>query len=78
MQELKQLGAHHVIACRNKKITTKTAMQQMIAAYEQYRVEDQLPATFEVITVTANNFHILRPLLSGEGRGEGIWNKAIL
>ena len=59
MQELKHLGAHHVIAGRNKKITTKTAMQQMIAAYEKHRVEDQIPATFEVITVTANNFHIL-------------------
>jgi len=78
MQELKQLGAHHVIAGRNNKITTKTAMQQMIAAYEKHRVEDQLTATFEVITVTANNFHILLPLPSGEGRGEGIWNKAIL
>jgi malonyl-CoA O-methyltransferase len=53
MQELKYLGAHHVIAGRNKKITTKTAMQQMIAAYEMHRVRDQIPATFEVIIVTA-------------------------
>ncbi|MGR8999411.1 MAG: malonyl-ACP O-methyltransferase BioC [Gammaproteobacteria bacterium] len=53
MQELKQLGAHHVIAGRNKRITTKTAMQQMISAYEKYRVEDRIPATFEVIIVTA-------------------------
>jgi len=53
MQELKHLGAHHVIAGRNKKITTKTAMQQMIAAYEKRRVADQIPATFEVIIVTA-------------------------
>ncbi len=53
MQELKHLGAHHVIAGRNKKFTTKTAMQQMIAAYENHRVRDQIPATFEVIIVTA-------------------------
>jgi malonyl-CoA O-methyltransferase len=52
MQELKHLGAHHVIAVRNKKITTKTAMQQMIAAYEKHRFSDQIPATFEVIIVT--------------------------
>jgi malonyl-CoA O-methyltransferase len=53
MQALKHLGAHHVIAGRNKKITTRTAMQQMIAAYEKYRISGQIPATFEVIIVTA-------------------------
>ena len=53
MQELKHLGAHHVNAGRNKKITTKTAMQQMIAAYEKHKLRDQIPATFEVIYVTA-------------------------
>jgi malonyl-CoA O-methyltransferase len=53
MQELKQLGAHHVMAGRNNKITTKAAMQQMIAEYEKHRVAGQIPATFEVITVIA-------------------------
>ncbi len=53
MQELKYLGAHHVVAGRNKNITTKTAMQQMIAAYEKYRISDQIPATFEVISAIA-------------------------
>jgi len=53
MQELKHLGAHHVIAGRNKKITTKTAMRQMITAYEKHRVRDRIPATFEVIIVIA-------------------------
>jgi malonyl-CoA O-methyltransferase len=54
MQELKHLGAQHVIAGRNKRITTKKAMQQMMAAYEKHRVEDLIPAAFEVIIVTAN------------------------
>jgi malonyl-CoA O-methyltransferase len=53
MQELKQLGAHHVIAGRNKKMTTKKTMEKMIAAYEQHKIIDQIPATFEVIIVTA-------------------------
>jgi malonyl-CoA O-methyltransferase len=53
MQELKHLGAQHVIAGRNKKITTKTTMQKMIAAYEKYKVSNQIPATFEVIAVIA-------------------------
>ena len=53
MQELKNLGAHHVIEGRNKKITTKKAMQQMIEAYEKQRISGQIPATFEVIMVAA-------------------------
>ena len=53
MQELKHLGAHHVISGGNKKITTKKAMQQMIAAYERFRCDGQLAATFEVISVIA-------------------------
>jgi malonyl-CoA O-methyltransferase len=54
MKELKHIGAHNVIAGRNKSITTKTQMQRMIAAYEQYRTSDQVTATFEVIMVTAS------------------------
>lgn len=54
MKELKHIGAHHVIAGRNKNITTKTQMQRMIAAYEQHRVGDRIPATFEVIMVKAS------------------------
>ncbi len=53
MQELKQLGAHHVMTGANKHITTKTAMQQMINAYEKQDVDDQVFATFEVISITA-------------------------
>ena len=53
MQELKHLGAHHVVMGANKHITTKTAMQQMISAYAKQGVEDQVFATFEVISITA-------------------------
>jgi malonyl-CoA O-methyltransferase len=53
MKELKHLGAQHVIVGRNNKTTTKTAMQKMIAAYEKHKVSDQIPATFEVISVIA-------------------------
>jgi malonyl-CoA O-methyltransferase len=54
MKELKHIGAHNVIAGRNKSITTKTTLQRMIAAYEPYRTGDLIPATFEVIMVTAS------------------------
>ena len=52
MQELKHLGAHHVVTGANKQITTKIAMQQMISAYEKQGV-DEILATFEVISITA-------------------------
>ena len=54
MKELKHIGAHNVIAGRNKSITTKTQMQRMIAAYEKHRAGDRIPATFEVIMVSAS------------------------
>ncbi len=54
MKELKHIGAHNVIAGRNKNITTKTQMQRMIAAYERHRTGDLIPATFEVMMVTAS------------------------
>ncbi len=54
MKELKHIGAHNVIAGRNKSITTKTQMQRMITAYERHRIGESIPATFEVIMVTAS------------------------
>lgn len=54
MKELKHIGAHNVIAERNKSITTKTRMQRMIAAYERQRSNNLIPATFEVIMVSAS------------------------
>ncbi len=54
MRELKQLGAHHVVAGRNKKFTTKTQLHLLLDAYDLHRRANNIPATFEVITVTAN------------------------
>ena len=53
MKELKHQGAHYVIAGRNKNITGKTLLQSMIAAYERHRIDNLIPATFEVIMVSA-------------------------
>jgi malonyl-CoA O-methyltransferase len=54
MKELKQIGAHNVIAGRNKSVTTKTQMQRMIEAYERHQSGDRIAATFEVIMVSAS------------------------
>jgi malonyl-CoA O-methyltransferase len=53
MSELKQLGAHTVLEGRNKQLTSKSAMQRMICAYQKQDENGLIPATFEVITVTA-------------------------
>lgn len=55
MHELKQIGAHNVIKERNKYITSKISMQQMIAAYErQYSINNKILASFEVFMVVAS------------------------
>jgi malonyl-CoA O-methyltransferase len=53
MQELKHIGAHNVQAERNRCCTSKSAMQSMISAYEQYRVNGKVPASFDVYMVVA-------------------------
>jgi malonyl-CoA O-methyltransferase len=53
MVELKQLGAHTVMAGGNKRFTGKAAMQRMINAYQKQDKNGLIPATFEVITVVA-------------------------
>jgi malonyl-CoA O-methyltransferase len=53
MQELKHIGAHNVQAKRNRHCTSKTAMQQMITAYELHRVSGKITASFDVFIVIA-------------------------
>jgi malonyl-CoA O-methyltransferase len=53
MQELKHIGAHNVQAERNRHCTSKTAMRQMITAYEQHRVNGKITASFDVFIVIA-------------------------
>ncbi|PKM13073.1 MAG: malonyl-[acyl-carrier protein] O-methyltransferase BioC [Gammaproteobacteria bacterium HGW-Gammaproteobacteria-3] len=52
MQELKAIGARNAANGRNKQITSKRQMQQMIAAYPESERE-AIYATFEVISVLA-------------------------
>ena len=53
MRELKGIGAHNVLSGRNKSLTSKTQMQKMIAVYEQYRDGGLIPATYEIIVISA-------------------------
>lgn len=49
MRDLKAIGAHNVTLGRRRGLTGKAAWQEVTSRYEKLRVEDQLPATFEVV-----------------------------
>ena len=49
MKDLKTLGAHNVARSRHRGLTGKNRMQGMIDAYEAFRQDGRLPATYEVV-----------------------------
>ncbi len=53
MRELKGIGAHNVLSQRNRKTTSKTAMQTMISAYQRKAGQTGVTATYEIIFVSA-------------------------
>jgi malonyl-CoA O-methyltransferase len=49
MRDLKLLGAHNVTRDRPRGLTGKGRLQAMQRAYEQFRVDGLLPASYEVV-----------------------------
>lgn len=49
MQDLKTLGAHNVATGRAHGLTGKGRLKTMCAAYERFRADGLLPATYEVV-----------------------------
>lgn len=49
MKDLKQLGASIKTSDRRKRLTTPKQLQLVLDAYEQFRDQQKLPATYEVI-----------------------------
>lgn len=49
MKDLKVLGASNVNASRRRGLTGKQTIKQVVAAYEQFRNDALLPATYEVV-----------------------------
>ena len=49
VKDLKSLGAHNATQQRSKGMTGKNRWQSMLKAYEQFRIEGRLPATYEVV-----------------------------
>jgi malonyl-CoA O-methyltransferase len=49
MRDLKAIGAHNVTAGRSRALAGRARLKRVEQAYESFRYEDRLPATFEVI-----------------------------
>ena len=49
MRELKQIGAHNVTAGRPRGLTGRARMRRLVQAYEQYRRNGVLPASYEIV-----------------------------
>ena len=49
MRDLKEMGAHNVTAGRNHGLTGKARLRAVNDAYERFRVDGRLPATYEVV-----------------------------
>ena len=73
MRELKALGAHNVANARRHSLTGKTRLKNMVSAYEGFRVDGLLPATYEVVyghawgVSDAKNFEISLSSLTDTG-----------
>lgn len=49
-QDLRMTGANNALQDRVKHLTTPRQWQRMLVAYEQFKIDGQYPATFEVVT----------------------------
>ncbi len=49
MRDLKTLGAHNATESRTRGLTGKSRLRTMTQAYEEYRRDGRLPATYEVV-----------------------------
>ena len=49
MQDLKHIGAHNVTSGRPRGLTGKRRLQQLVEAYEPFRRDGVLPASYEVV-----------------------------
>lgn len=49
MRELKNIGAHNIAQQRSRNLTTKSRLQAVVNAYEQFRTDGVLPASYEIV-----------------------------
>lgn len=72
MRDLKAIGAHNMAEGRRRGMTARAVLRAVEAAYERWRSEGRLPATFEVIYG-----HAWVPAVSPRAPGEQVvqWHK---
>jgi malonyl-CoA O-methyltransferase len=68
MRDLKSIGAHNVTAGRRRGLMGRGRLQAFSAAYEKFRAQGRLPATYEVVYGTAWAPKFM-PLDALQGRG---------
>ena len=70
MRDLKAIGAHNVTAGRARGLTGRARMQRVQRAYEAFRQDGRLPATYEVIygATWGPAGHETAPAIGGEVR----------
>ena len=72
MRDLKSIGAHNATEGRARGLTGKGVLRRMLDAYEAFRTEGRLPATYEVVFAQAwcpdGSFKAKGPLARGEVR----------
>jgi len=68
MRDLKSIGAHNVTAGRRRGLMGRGRLRAFSAAYEQFRDQGRLPATYEVVYGTAWAPKFM-PLDALQGRG---------
>jgi len=49
MRDLKSIGARNTTAGRPRSLAGRARLQRVIAAYESFRRDDRLPATYEIV-----------------------------
>lgn len=67
MRELKGIGAGNALAERRRGLTGRSAYTRMLEAYESFRVNGRLPATYEVVYGQAFAPQENRPLRDRRG-----------
>lgn len=68
MRDLKSIGASNASIGRPRALGGKARMARMVAAYEQYRTDGRLPATYEVISgIAFRGTHEQAPARNGPG-----------